>query len=51
MLTPPSPPQNTQYADAHGEGCPANWKPGDTGVNPSKPQAFFKAWASEHAEL
>ena len=34
-----------QYADEHGEVCPANWKPGDRTIKPSQEGSkdFFKA--------
>jgi len=41
-----------QYADSHGEGCPANWQPGDEAVkpDPKASKAFFAKWSTEHAE-
>ena len=38
--------QGFQYADKHGEVCPANWKPGDATIKPSqseKMEYFSKA--------
>lgn len=40
--------QAFQYADAHkGEGCPANWVPGDATIkaDPFKAKEFFTEWA------
>lgn len=41
-----------QYADKHGEGCPANWKPGAASIvpDPIKSKAFFNAWSTEHPD-
>lgn len=43
--------QAFQYADDHGEGCPANWHPGDKTIkpHPDKSKDFFAEWSSEHA--
>ena len=38
--------QGFQYADKHGEVCPANWKPGDATIKPDqseKMEYFSKA--------
>ncbi|GMH45867.1 hypothetical protein BSKO_13830 [Bryopsis sp. KO-2023] len=42
--------QAFQYADEHGEGCPANWHPGDKTIkpHPDKSKAFFATWSTEH---
>ncbi|CAD7705326.1 unnamed protein product [Ostreobium quekettii] len=44
--------QAFQYADEHGEGCPANWKPGDDTVKPDPDgsKAFFASWSAQHVE-
>mmetsp|Transcript_2438 Transcript_2438/g.3456 ORF Transcript_2438/g.3456 Transcript_2438/m.3456 type:complete len:226 (-) Transcript_2438:338-1015(-) len=42
--------QAFQYADSHaGEGCPANWTPGDSTIkaNPNGAKDFFKVWGVE----
>jgi alkyl hydroperoxide reductase subunit AhpC len=40
-----------QHADAHGEGCPANWEPGKETVvpTPEGSKAFFAKWAKGEA--
>lgn len=40
-----------QYADSHGEGCPASWEPGKRTIVPSPEgsKAFFKSWAKGEA--
>lgn len=40
--------QALQYGDSHeGEGCPANWKPGDRTIatNADGAKDFFESWA------
>jgi len=41
-----------QYADKHGEGCPADWKPGAASVvpDPIKSKEFFTTWSTEHPD-
>lgn len=39
-----------QYADANkGQGCPANWKPGDASIvaDPEASKAYFSEWAKK----
>ncbi|RWS11905.1 thioredoxin-dependent peroxide reductase-like protein [Dinothrombium tinctorium] len=31
-----------QFVEKHGEVCPANWKPGDATINPSKANEYFE---------
>lgn len=40
-----------QHADAHGEGCPANWEPGKATIVPTPEGAkpFFEKWAKGEA--
>ncbi|KAI9099419.1 thioredoxin-like protein [Phlyctochytrium arcticum] len=35
--------ESLQFADAHGEVCPANWKKGAKTINPAKSGDYFKA--------
>lgn len=41
-----------QHADKHGEGCPANWKPGAASIipDPDKSKTFFTTWSAEHPD-
>lgn len=39
-----------QYADKHGEVCPARWKPGKATINPANPQKVSEFWKNEHAK-
>lgn len=38
-----------QYADEHGEGCPANWQPGAKTIvpDPDASKKFFGEWSKE----
>ncbi|GMH45138.1 hypothetical protein BSKO_13095 [Bryopsis sp. KO-2023] len=42
--------QAFQYADEHGETCPANWKPGDDTIAPDhkRSKSFFSKWSKKN---
>ncbi len=38
-----------QYADKHGEVCPAKWEPGKATINPGSSDKLKEYWTKEHA--
>lgn len=39
-----------QFADKHGEVCPAKWKPGKATINPNDSKKLAEFWQNEHSK-